>query len=256
MLTFRKKRGVSGSIREEEGYVAKRLPPRRVRRVRAVESEAGRLGASTRRFKVPGILDADEEAGEIRYERIDGFRPLVFALEETPDDGRAREAGVALATIHGALRIPAEAAIDRAGGRPGGYVAVHGDFTVLNVGLDRAGGLVVLDWVPAAAYGTYFNRAERERDLASFLYSLFECASGYGAAWRRFERWAEAFLAGYLSVAGARMDSRLLLRLIAGWGRRSSRWLLGQGKPLGAAVAPVLGWIVSRKTKKVLKHVE
>lgn len=133
----------------------KRGEPDEIALERVKTIRAGEIGTRTGLFRVPRVLDSEDEPGILVLERIAGFRRLADLAPE--DDARSRGVfellGRSMAVVHKELALPEQLVhslppewMDEAGHN----VFVHGDLTVRNAGWDtESGGLVIVDWAVA-----------------------------------------------------------------------------------------------------------
>jgi len=154
-------------------------------------------------FYVPKVVNFDDKAGVIEFERLDGLVTLLDMAARK--DGRLSEllekTGQALAVIHEKLVLPEQMKHNLPSewmARPGDNVFIHGDFAGFNLCYDEsAGRLVILDWNSAPLLGNVATYGSRFFDVIWFVVFLF-----YGAPRRCLFDWdapgmADAFLAGY-----------------------------------------------------------
>lgn len=113
---------------------------------------AARIGERCGWFHVPRIVDTDENAGEIHFEKLRDVVPFWFAVrrDRMSDDILAR-LGHSVAAIHNELELPLEMSIESeppwGGSKAYPKVYIHGDMKNDNilVGLDTRR-LWIIDW--------------------------------------------------------------------------------------------------------------
>lgn len=179
---------------------------------------AARLGQSTGLFTVPQILRSNLNEGWIEMERIRGYTPLVkMCLENAPDVGRVvGQAAEALAVIHKHLalddvwRIPFPPEWMNAAGD---HLFLHGDYTPLNVGMDRlTGQLVILDWSPTPYLRSNATFGPRYYDVAWFVLSAFTAMARLRQRHWTAPTVCDHFLRAYFRGPSAPLNADLLRR--------------------------------------------
>lgn len=124
---------------------------------------AAEIARATGLFRVPRIVDVDEQNRRIDIEYIEEFRS-VSALKLTPDATAELlyRVGLVLRTIHQGHWSP---------GTKSALPLFHGDYDLHNVGVDGAGQLVVLDWDSAPELADV-PLSDQQRDIGLLQFSI------------------------------------------------------------------------------------
>jgi hypothetical protein len=176
----------------------------KTRRARQISSKCGL-------FRVPAVLEYDEPAGTAIFERIQGIAPI----EKTVPWGKqydilAKDLGISLAVIHRELALPEEMRVPLpdafALGR--NEVFIHGDLTVDNVCMDRAGTqIVILDWQMTPLYGGQATFGTRYFDVFWFIGTLLNRPKTRFLFSNPVAPVARIFMESYFQEAGLTYDT-------------------------------------------------
>jgi len=173
----------------------------------AKASQAFDIGRESGLFYVPKVVNFDEEAGLLEFERLSDLVTLLdLAIckdKRLPD--LLKNAGKALAVIHRDLVLPEEMKHDLPPewmDSEDDNVFIHGDFASINICFrEPSNELVIVDFSAAPMVGRTPTFGSRYFDILLFISSIF-----HGAPLRRAFNWnadtmAEAFLSGYAECA-------------------------------------------------------
>jgi len=206
MFGFRKLRGHSDFVSDDESVVRKQLPPSYGPTVASIERQARTLGEQCGFFRVPQILNVEEEGGaySVTYEKIENLTSLAIL-----QDGRSHftqlvfQCGQALAVIHRQSDIPVDMQIHASAWASSREeeIFVHGDFTTLNVGVSD-GQVYIWDWIPSRAWGFYANRGPASVDFSAFLFTLFMYGNSFLRSIISFRKWMITLFSGYRAGGG------------------------------------------------------
>lgn len=197
-----------------------------------IRSRAAAVVAPRAQIVVPRVIEASQRC--IVFERIDALEPLDVWLSQRPDAvvSQLHRVGAALAAVHADMSVPTGEVPDSLPVSANEHVALHGDFTVINIGLSR-GRLVVLDWAPPDwARADNLLTGPPEWDIALFLVSLYLRRPRDPKPIAHLGHGVDAFVSGYRSRR--RIDLRalpafyrwMIVRALpneVGWARRVSR---------------------------------
>jgi hypothetical protein len=173
----------------------------------AKASRAFEIGRDSGLFSVPKVVNFDDEAGVLEFERLSDLVTLLDLAvrkdQRLPE--LLKKAGQALAIVHKKLILPGEMKheLPQEWMAPTGEnVFIHGDFACINVCFhEPTNELILLDWSAAPMVGRMPTFGSRYFDMLMFVSSLF-----HGAPWRQAFDWnakemADIFLRGYGEVA-------------------------------------------------------
>lgn len=124
-------------------------------------------------FKVPQLIDYDENNGVARFKRIHQITPI-YELVNGPGDvvTLVEKIGRCLAVIHRELVLPEEMIIPLASefDQPGEKVFLHGDYNGSNIFLSGdMTSIVILDWQMSSRHGGEATYGNRYFDVIWFL---------------------------------------------------------------------------------------
>lgn len=219
--------GRSSAVTFLADRVRKQVAPEMVHIEAEMTRRAVSLGAESRLFRAPRVLQCAAAAGWIELERLDGLLSLGQVLHRGANGLAVLErAGEALACIQQGLEVPADIRKSVGAPRVSGLdeVAVHGDFNTMNVcyhpGEDA---LVILDWSCSKRIGAVGTIGDPYLDLSLMLRSLVMHQASLAGAVGSFGDRAEALLEGYRRRAQFldRTGLTQMLMYVSGQYRRS-----------------------------------
>jgi len=128
------------------------------------------IGKECGLFRVPRVLDFDDDRGTAVFELVKGVRPFISRIDKSAPF--ADRVGRSLAIIHRDLNLPSEMAfpLPQEFTLEGNEVFFHGDFNGENICL-QAGcdPIVILDWQMTCLYGGKATYGSRYFDLVYFI---------------------------------------------------------------------------------------
>mgnify|MGYP001146765002 CR=1 FL=1 len=244
------------------GNIARKKGESSLLAIEAVKTQKAReIGEASGLFRVPKVLDFDEQKGVLDFERIDGLATLLqLAVEKDPRLCDLMErAGRALAVVHRQLLLPDDMKHQLPPqwmARPDDNVFIHGDFGGQNVcyckGSDQ---LVVLDWSAAPLIGRVPTYGSRYFDILWFVSFMFRgCPNRSVLAWD-VEKLMAPFVTGYAQEAA--IDADGLAQTIPAMRtlqKRSIRYLAGQKTVVRAAVYSVCQIVMYARLRRFMDN--
>ena len=230
----------------------------------AKASRAFDIGRESGLFYVPKVVNLDEEAGLLEFERLSDLVTLLdLAIRKDkrlPD--LLRKAGKALAVIHRDLVLPEEMKHKLPPewmGSEDDNVFIHGDFASINICFrEPSNELVIVDFSAAPMVERTPTLGSRYFDVLLFISSIF-----HGAPLRRAFNWnaktmAEAFLSGYAEFTPEMNTNKLraLAPVICRLQRRNTWRLARQRRPLRAVGYICYHLLLNTRLYKFLREYE
>ena len=137
---------------------------------------ASEIGKVSGVFRVPRVLDFDEDAGVAVFERLHGIQPAEAMVQsQAQGEFLSVKLGAALAVIHKELQLPGDMVrlVPPQFGWPGGDVFLHGDLSTSNVCFDESdASIVILDWQMTGMLGGRATYGTRYFDLLWYVTNL------------------------------------------------------------------------------------
>lgn len=170
------------------------------------------IGRDCGLFRVPRVLDYDEDKGVVVYERIKGIQPAISRVKQSRPI--VERIGRSLAVIHRTLSLPQEmvAPLPPEFVLPGTEVFLHGDFNCCNVCLHACSdAIVIIDWQMTARHGGQATYGSRYFDLLWFVNYLLWTPTASYLFCNPVAPVAKSFLESYFREAEILYDANALV---------------------------------------------
>lgn len=171
------------------------------------------LARDSKLFRVPRIIEYDQDSGICIQERIPGLLPISSMIYQRPD--LLAKIGHVLAVIHQSLKlsesmtIPLPHALDSDGSK----VYIHGDFNGQNVCYaPQSNDIVVLDWQMTSRHGGLSTFGTRYFDLIWFINYFIWTPSFRHLFHDPITLLSKSFLSAYYRESGTTCDPMSLAR--------------------------------------------
>ena len=219
MFGFGPRYATSVNVTLNTDTIVKKVDPLLMEIEVGVSQAAYDLAQTSNLFSVPRIIRYDHKSGTIEYERISRFITLGQLLVKRPNNIEIlQKAGKVLANIHSHLEIPSDLRrrvnsewlnIDS------DVVPLHGDFNTVNVGCkEDTNDIIVLDWTSTRRLGPRSTEGPRYLEISHFIYSLLIQQASFLKSIRHLRQRTNAFLEGYQSESGKRIDLCILANFL------------------------------------------